>query len=362
MAVLKVTSRIPNLTLIQCALGSSMDGELAFSYNVNTGMCEVVVEDINGIATCLPTSGGQYFKIQETSTSDTMRFGPDQCPVPLPSMNNELDFPYMGDNSRAIYRCSCLTDSPPVDYCPVVKCSGQPNITNSIGSCSVKDAFILLNMWTFDHEYVGGVTCTLSGIPCQRWDSQEPHSHSVFKGRSDLGNRCKIGDEDRPWCYTMDPDDRWDYCPVEELKCVDKTCGAPPVIPNPPSYSGNITIQRPFNGYQELAWYQCDSLTAPSPEQNCPVTVCDGSSWSEANISCSVNDCYQGSTYNGKVSCTQTGITCQRWDSDEYHNHPETMGRSDLHNWCRMTGENRPWCYTTVYNKRWDFCAVKPCP
>eukprot|EP01006_Ploeotia_vitrea_P033245 TRINITY_DN65365_c0_g1_i1.p1 TRINITY_DN65365_c0_g1~~TRINITY_DN65365_c0_g1_i1.p1 ORF type:complete len:434 (+),score=41.73 TRINITY_DN65365_c0_g1_i1:84-1385(+) len=58
--------------------------------------------------------------------------------------------------------------------------------------------------------YTGKQTKTRSGKTCQRWDSQTPHSHS-FDSLPE--NYCRNPDEeDSIWCYTTDPEDRWDYC------------------------------------------------------------------------------------------------------------------------------------------------------
>ena len=45
-----------------------------------------------------------------------------------------------------------------------------------------------------------------------RWDSQEPHDHNF----SDLEeNYCRNPDgSDGAWCYTTDPDVRWELCDV----------------------------------------------------------------------------------------------------------------------------------------------------
>ena len=62
--------------------------------------------------------------------------------------------------------------------------------------------------------YTGTVSHTKSGLPCQRWDSQTPHPH----GYNDLNkdeNYCRNTDGSQgPWCYTQDPDTRWELCDV----------------------------------------------------------------------------------------------------------------------------------------------------
>ena len=85
-----------------------------------------------------------------------------------------------------------------------------------------------------DHglTYQGRVSVTVSSvtknnIPCQRWDSHSPHSHtldddSLFPDGSvaDAANFCRNPDDEDPegpWCYTSDPAVRWQYCNV--LRC-----------------------------------------------------------------------------------------------------------------------------------------------
>ncbi|XP_021342046.1 plasminogen-like [Mizuhopecten yessoensis] len=275
--------------------------------------------------------------------------------VPVP-LGYNIEYPYYGSSARARFRCTTITDQPPVNSCPVVQCNDLHNLTTKPSSCSVKDVFN--NSLS---EYEGGVTCTMKGVVCQRWDSDYPHRPSFYRGRSDLGNRCQLESEHRPWCYTTDPEMRWDFCPV-----TDMDCGTPPIMLSPSTTIGVRThTEWPYLGTQALAWYRCASFATAVPVSSCPVTRCDGDlTWSKANVSCSVNDCYDvtSQTYQGRVSCTNTGYTCQRWDSDTPHEHTTLSGRSDLQNWCQMSGESKPWCYTTIPSVRWEFCSVEQCP
>ena len=72
-------------------------------------------------------------------------------------------------------------------------------------------------------EYTGHVSVTANGRQCQAWTSQSPHSHSY--GEDDMfpdgsaeaaSNYCRNPDNDPVslWCYTMDPDIRWERCDV----------------------------------------------------------------------------------------------------------------------------------------------------
>ena len=65
-------------------------------------------------------------------------------------------------------------------------------------------------------DYFGTSTRTQGGLTCMRWDSQSPHSHGNGYLK-DQENYCRnpFGSEPKgPWCYTIDPNKRWDYCSI----------------------------------------------------------------------------------------------------------------------------------------------------
>jgi len=74
-------------------------------------------------------------------------------------------------------------------------------------------------------DYRGTTSITLSGLKCQKWSKQTPHDHE-YKPRDypELQeNYCRNPDgeeEGGPWCYTTDPNERWEYClrPCKALK------------------------------------------------------------------------------------------------------------------------------------------------
>ena len=61
------------------------------------------------------------------------------------------------------------------------------------------------------HNYRGKQNVTESGRTCQMWSSQTPHSHTD----NGEGNYCRNPDgKAKPWCYTTDPDVRFEMCDI----------------------------------------------------------------------------------------------------------------------------------------------------
>ena len=61
--------------------------------------------------------------------------------------------------------------------------------------------------------YAGPLNVTRNGNECQRWDSQSPNEHK-YGGTGDH-NFCRNPSQgDTVWCYTTNPDKRWEYCDV----------------------------------------------------------------------------------------------------------------------------------------------------
>ena len=71
-------------------------------------------------------------------------------------------------------------------------------------------------------EYTGKVATTTNGKTCQQWALNTPHDHGMntadyYPDSTVPDNFCRNPDKGTygPWCYTTDPDDRWQVCNVK---------------------------------------------------------------------------------------------------------------------------------------------------
>ena len=60
-------------------------------------------------------------------------------------------------------------------------------------------------------DYTGKVSKTATGLTCQMWNQQSPHKHKM---PALPHNYCRNpdGEPGGVWCYTTDPNKRWEYC------------------------------------------------------------------------------------------------------------------------------------------------------
>ncbi|XP_035682666.1 plasminogen-like [Branchiostoma floridae] len=202
-------------------------------------------------------------------------------------------------------------------------------------------------------------------------------------------------DDTSPWCYTVDPTVRVEYCP---LRVCDDTAGGAILGPDGIVYSTNCAFGdgSTYRGTvsQTQSGIPCQRWDSQSPHQhNYPSTYPDAGldwnfcrnpdgepmtwcyttdsnfRWQYCNVpSCFPNECYSGNgaDYRGSVNITRSGVACQRWDSQTPHPHsrtPENFPSAGLdENFCRNPdGEAEPWCYTQDPNTRWDVCVIESC-
>ncbi|KAJ7342172.1 hypothetical protein JRQ81_009386 [Phrynocephalus forsythii] len=231
--------------------------------------------------------------VQCQKWSDRSPHVPNFTPQAFPNASLEENYCRNPDNDEKGPWCYTTDPKTRFDYCNIPECEEQ---------C----------MYCSGENYQGKISQTESGVECQPWASQEPHSHgyipSNFPEKNLRSNYCRNPDgEPRPWCFTTNPTRRWEFCNIPR-------CATPPPV---------STVGR-----------QCLSG--------------------------------RGDDYRGKIAVTESGTTCQSWAAQTPHKHartPENYPCKDLEeNYCRNPdGETKPWCYTTNPNKRWEYCDIPSC-
>ncbi|XP_014650878.1 PREDICTED: plasminogen [Ceratotherium simum simum] len=243
-------------------------------------------------------------------------------------------------------------------------------------------------------SYRGTMSKTKNGVACQKWSDSSPHvpkySPDKYPSEGLEENYCRNPDSDEkgPWCYTTDPDIRFDYCDIPECEDECMHCSGE-------NYEGKIS--KTMSGLQCQSWdsqspHAHGYIPAKFPNKNLRMNYCrnpDGEPrpWcfttdpSKRWEFCDIPRCttpppssgptYQclkgrGENYRGKVSVTVSGFTCQRWSEQTPHRHnrtPENFPCKNLdENYCRNPdGETEPWCYTTNRETRWEYCKIPPC-
>merc|ERR1712176_1460802 len=111
-------------------------------------------------------------------------------------------------------------------------------------------------------DYRGYLNTTVSGRTCQQWHEQTPHEHDRFSKRFTHGlrsNYCRNPTDSSggAWCYTTDPDTRWEYCNVEICpEEVDDastlTCGSPSL--HQADYRGTLSTTKSGRTCQQ--WHE----------------------------------------------------------------------------------------------------------
>ncbi|XP_062576818.1 uncharacterized protein LOC134238715 [Saccostrea cucullata] len=238
-------------------------------------------------------------------------------------------------------------------------------------------------------EYRGNISVTVSGKSCQRWDSQTPHPHGYAEelpgNASEHENYCrnpKTWMAATPWCYTMDPDTRWEHChiPFCVLDCRITREGM--------EYRGNksTTISGKTCQRWDRQWPWSHSYTnvllgnASMHENFCRTprarekvgpwcfTTDRYKKWEYCDIPvCECRDTIKGEEYTGTISHAESGRECVRWDSLRNQRlFLFLLGRLFLHeNYCRnLNNREEPWCYTDPYVNKFgarENCNIPMC-
>ncbi|KAJ3602483.1 hypothetical protein NHX12_030237 [Muraenolepis orangiensis] len=240
-------------------------------------------------------------------------------------------------------------------------------------------------------DYRGNVSTTRSGHTCQQWWSKFPHDHR-WTPAANNGlelNYCRNPDGDRigPWCYTTDPERRYQDCNIPP--CKDEVC----ITCNGEEYRGQVDhtvsgreCQRWDQQYPQQHIYQPEKYPDKSLDDNycrnpdaSPVPWCYTTDQEVERESCEISKCPtvpkkrqrssyttncfrgRGEDYRGRINKTTSGIPCQRWDAQYPHEHPfypntyECKGLEE--NYCRNPdGSEAPWCFTSVPTMRTALC------
>uniref|UniRef100_A0A2K5JZG6 Plasminogen n=1 Tax=Colobus angolensis palliatus TaxID=336983 RepID=A0A2K5JZG6_COLAP len=240
-------------------------------------------------------------------------------------------------NPDAEIRPWCYTMDPSVrwEYCNLTQCPVTESSVLATSMAVSEQAPMQQSPGVQDcyhgdgQSYRGSFSTTVTGRTCQSWSSMTPHWHQRTTEYYPKGgltkNYCRNPDaEIRPWCYTMDPSVRWEYCNLTQCLVMESSVLATPTV-----------------------------VPVPTPTENSP----------------GVQDCYQGDgqSYRGTFSTTITGRTCQSWLSMTPHWHqriPLCYPNAGLtRNYCRNPdAEIRPWCYTMDPSVRWEYCNLTQCP
>ncbi|KAM6139170.1 plasminogen-like [Phoenicopterus ruber ruber] len=145
-----------------------------------------------------------------------------------------------GDNSPW-----CFTTDPSVtwEYCSLKRCDERtPEPAPNDPPVTTAQNVGLTTPTTSDcingngKDYRGTVAKTGRGRTCQEWSSQKPHSHKYFTPmthpRAGLDkNYCRNpdGDVNGVWCFTTDPEKKWEHCEIPRCSSSEHDCGKVPM-------------------------------------------------------------------------------------------------------------------------------------
>ncbi|XP_077981543.1 plasminogen-like [Glandiceps talaboti] len=248
-------------------------------------------------------------------------------------------------------------------------------------------------------DYRGIMSRTISGLVCQKWTSQSPHLHKYtpdIYAADGIGdhNQCRNpgNEHNSTWCFTINPDVQWEECKISvpEQGCSYTECSHDEDLHD---YRGTVyltvtgkTCQRWDSQSPQEHKYTPEAYAADgvgnhnycrNPGKDHHRTWCyttttyqrwDNCEVSAPGLGCEFTECYHDLRqidYRGTISETESGRTCQRWDSQNPHVHsyaPDKFSAHGIgeHNYCRNPGydHHRAWCYTSNPHVTWENCKI----
>ena len=238
------------------------------------------------------------------------------------------------------------------------------------------------------------------GRTCQSWSANYPHNHSQITAElypdGGLGdhNYCRNPDrsEDTAWCYTTDPEQRWEDCDLPSCSQMGATVDGDPTLGGeglPGAMTDQIGAFESWASYDTEPFYDSEPAFSPDDMHSYSHVYgglggidtwlgideaaafaadnCTGTCTGHVVEGCFA--CRDECDYRGTISTTKYGLTCQKWSDHSPHNHthitPDTHPGTGLgdHNYCRNPdrSEGSAWCYTTDPSQRWEDCDI-PAP
>ena len=258
----------------------------------------------------------------------------------------------------------CYTTDPEkrFDYCNIDDCYIEPDV----------------KCWRPDHDFLGKVSRTRSGNKCQAWAKNRPHEPNYRpKNARSQKNYCRNpdGDVDGPWCYTTDPNVRFEFCDIPKCETLD-TDDEEEFYSDGSSLSSYYSDDEDYDYSFDIATllgmiieapgagYEYDEYSGMSYDYN-NTQYEDYATDKREHYDCQTLSVPEpGSDYVGDVSVSVSGRKCLNW-LDQYP-HKHDFGFMGNHNSCRNTHFDRDeapqgvWCYTTDPNVRWEFCSQIP--
>ncbi|XP_006618521.1 tyrosine-protein kinase transmembrane receptor Ror2 isoform X1 [Apis dorsata] len=162
------------------------------------------------------------------------------CMYAFPQCHNSVGLPLCYEDCMAVRHQFCFNDWAMIEdnkqrdiyirsrgHFTLPDCESLPKIIKGKVTCShIHLTDMNEDLVTYDcvkgngRFYMGKVNKTKLGLDCQSWNAQIPHNHDrppdVFPQIRYGENYCRNagGDEPMPWCFTMDPHIRWQYCDI----------------------------------------------------------------------------------------------------------------------------------------------------